>query len=106
MKVESKQSTKITNGAKKLSPDEIKAKIKSKFGKDLNEKPKMKEEVPTDTADIKTKGVSSSKEANFGDVGKNDPNSDLTQNKLKDLLKTGGFQFNERERKALSQILK
>ena len=104
MKVQSEQPTKITEAPKKLSPEEIKARIKSKFGKDLNEQKAKK--VVEDKVEVKKKGVSSSKDENFGDIGSNDPNSELTQSKLKDLLKTGSFQFSERERKALSQILK
>ncbi len=104
MKVQTGEPTKITKEApKKLSPDEIKAKIKSKFGKDLTKK---KAKPIADKAEISKKSAKSSGEKEFADVGSNDPNSDLTQNKLKDILKTGAFQFNEGERKALAQILK
>lgn len=39
------------------------------------------------------------------DVSKNDPNSPETTEKLKSILSTGAFQFNEKEREALSKIL-
>lgn len=39
------------------------------------------------------------------DVSKNDPNSPETTEKLKSILSTGAFHFNEKERDALSKIL-
>lgn len=39
------------------------------------------------------------------DVGKNDPTDTNVHEKLKDILQTGAFSFNEKERKALSSIL-
>ena len=90
--------------SKKPSPEDIKAKIKAKFGKDLNEKPKV--EKIEDKNEVRgEKGVKASSEDGFGDIGTNDPNSKETQEKLKGLLKSGAFQFNDREREALSSIL-
>ena len=39
------------------------------------------------------------------DVGSNNPASDVTQEKLRLILKNGGFSFNQKEQAALSQIL-
>lgn len=40
------------------------------------------------------------------DVGINDPNAPETRGKLQTLLSSGGFKFSEKERQALSEILK
>jgi hypothetical protein len=40
------------------------------------------------------------------DVGKNDPNDEMTRSKLQTLVTSGGFNFSEKEREVLSQILK
>ena len=53
----------------------------------------------------KKKGVKNSTEAGFGDVQSNDPNSEVTREKLRALLKTGAFSFNDGERSALNDIL-
>lgn len=39
------------------------------------------------------------------DVGVNDPNDETTREKLKNVLSSGGFQFSEKERATLGQIL-
>jgi len=39
------------------------------------------------------------------DIAKNGPQSEETRSKLKHILQSGGFQFNEKEKQALSQIL-
>ena len=39
-------------------------------------------------------------------VGANNPASSMTQEKLKSLLKSGAFHFNENEKKVLAEILK
>ena len=39
------------------------------------------------------------------DIGLNDPNSQSTTEKLKDILKTGAFSFNQKEKAALAKIL-
>ncbi len=102
MKVETSQPTNITKPKEKLSKEEIQAKISAKFGKKAAPKaPKIVE----DKVEIedKTKNVDSKE---FGDIKTNDPNSQVTQDKLKEILKTGAFQFNEKERKTLAKILK
>lgn len=40
------------------------------------------------------------------DVGRNDPTDTNVQEKLRDILKTGAFSFSQKEKDALSQILK
>ncbi|MFT6632167.1 MAG: hypothetical protein ACJAS4_002129 [Bacteriovoracaceae bacterium] len=103
MKVESEQSTKITTAPRKMSPDEIKARIKSKFGKDLSKKKPIK--AVEDKVEV-SKQAKKTGETPIGDIGSNDPKSDMTQSKIKGLLRNGGFEFSEGERKALSSILK
>jgi hypothetical protein len=106
MKVESTQPKKITNSKpKKLGNSDIEAMLKAKFG-DKIQKRKAKP-VPIDKAELHSKkGVSNSAEPEFGDVKSNDPNSEMTQVKLQGILKMGGFDFNDKERLALSKILK
>ncbi len=41
-----------------------------------------------------------------GAIGNNDPNSLMTREKLKELLRSGAFSFNESEKKVLAEILK
>jgi hypothetical protein len=60
------------------------------------EKKEITEEVD---ATVKAEEVAS-------DVGKNDPSDPHTRGKLQTLLSSGGFNFSEKEREALSQILK
>jgi len=104
MKVESQKLHTNNDSPKKLSQEEIKAKIKAKFGKDLNDRPKPSK--IDDKVELHSKGgVKSTSDEDFGDIGKNDPAHTMTQDKLKDILKTGAFSFNEKERKALSEIL-
>ncbi len=40
-----------------------------------------------------------------GDVGKNDPNDSNTRSKLKEAVKMGSFNFSQKEREVLNQIL-
>lgn len=106
MKVENSQSKNITKATpKKLGNEDIKAMLKAKFG----DKIKKKAPRPVEKEDVdlhSKKGVSSSDEPEFGDVKSNNPKSKLTQEKLKGILKMGGFNFNDKERQALSKILK
>ena len=89
--------------SKKLSADEIAAKVASKFGKEAVIK---KKDPPKPSAEVDTADIHSKETVAHGDIGKNDPNSELTREKLKGILKGGGFNFNDKERKALAQILK
>lgn len=91
---------------KKLSRNEIKqadirAKVAGKFGK--NVLPKTKE----DKVEISVKAHKHPEpgDDNFTDIKDNNPNKEETRVKLQRLLKMGGFQFSEKERAALSEIL-
>lgn len=89
--------------SKSLSKDEIRAKIQDKFG-DVK-KPAKK--IVKDKVEIsKSVGVKSQGEIGFGDLGVNDPNSEDTQEKLRGILKAGAFNFSDKERAALGEILK
>lgn len=57
------------------------------------------------TADIKSKSSAKEDITLKSDIGINDPKDEVTQEKLKGLLTTGGFNFSDKERKALSSIL-
>lgn len=91
---------------------ELKAKLRAKFGdkyvkaKSINEKRAKEKAKDTDKIEIsKNAKAKSTKNVVIGDVKDNSPDSDLTQAKLKGLLQTGGFHFNDKEREALSSIL-
>ncbi|MEX0798386.1 MAG: hypothetical protein WD025_03030 [Bacteriovoracaceae bacterium] len=84
------------------SKEEARAKIEEKFGVKLGEK---KEKEPDVVVSINKKGEKKVEEGSFGDIKNNDPASEVTQEKLKGLLASGGFHFNDKERAALSQIL-
>ncbi|MCO4753131.1 MAG: hypothetical protein KC478_01550 [Bacteriovoracaceae bacterium] len=104
MKVNSAQHDNTTKPAakKKPTPEEIKAKVQAKFGIEIG-KPKKKE--PDTVVSIDKKGEKTVSKEGFGDVKNNDPNAEVTQEKLRAILKTGAFAFNDKERKALNQIL-
>jgi hypothetical protein len=103
MKVQSEQPTKITKAPIKISPEEVKARIMSKFGKDLNKKKPIKVE---DKVELSKREASKSSEKVIGDVGKNDPTSEETHSKIRHMLKAGTIHISDRERQALSKILK
>lgn len=100
---------KITNTdqTQSISQNEIQKRLKEKFGDKfqpiLDKKTEKKDEVSI----ISKKKIEKELTENpvIGDVGKNDPRSEETQEKLKAILKTGAFEFNERERGALQEIL-
>ncbi|MBT4790748.1 MAG: hypothetical protein HON90_04190 [Halobacteriovoraceae bacterium] len=104
MKVNPDSQLNNSKPQKKLSKNDIQQKIQAKFG----EKAQVKKAKPpvVDKVELESSGVKSSNKPGFGDVGVNDPNAEMTQEKLKGILKSGGFDFNERERKALTTILK
>ena len=83
---------------------EIQQKLKAKFGDKVlpKNKPKVDEAEVSDKA--KQKVAIGSEE--FGDIKTNNPNAEETREKLKALLKTGAFNFNDKERSALKDILK
>jgi hypothetical protein len=104
MKVDSSASKNITKKtSEKLSHDDIKAKLKAKFG----DKIQKKEAKPVeDKVDLKGKKGLKEGEPEFGDIKSNDPNSVATHEKLKGILKSGAFQFSDKERSTLAKILK
>ena len=82
------------------SDQEIRAKIQAKKGHkvQLSRKAKLKK--------IKEKSAEDFDKSNFvSDIRDNDPTSKNTQNKLRKIIETGGFQFNENERQVLEDIL-
>jgi hypothetical protein len=106
-------STITTNhvASKLLTKDDVHAKLAKKFGHQKIESLTAPVSAPSDDVKLevsgKTKEVKSfATPANMVNIGGNDPSSSETQDKLKYLLQTGAFQFNEKEREALQQILK
>jgi len=104
MKVNSTQSQNIQKTPKKPSKEEIEAKIKAKFGVEVNKQAKAKKDEDV-VVSIDKKGNKEVSVDGFGDIKNNDPNSETTQEKLKAILKTGAFDFNSKERSALKTIL-
>lgn len=104
MKVNSAQSQNIAKSPKKPSKADIEAKIKAKFGVDMEEKRAEKKEADV-VVSIDKKGKKEISEEGFGDIKNNDPNSEVTQEKLRSILKTGAFDFNPKERETLKNIL-
>lgn len=105
MEVQSARPTKNTQSAKpKMSKEQIEEMVKAKFG---DKAKKVKKAPVEDKVEIKSadKGVKNSEEADFGDVKSNNPNAAETREKLKEILKTNAFSFNDGERRALADIL-
>ncbi len=108
MKVDSASSQNID---KKMSKDELKVKLAAKFGKDIgNAKAKAEAKAKAKAAaeaDIskKAKNKDHIDKEGFGDVKKNNPNSDVTRDKLRGILKMGAFNFSDKEKAALGDIL-
>lgn len=98
----------------KISQEEIMAKVEAKFGKKAVKKPAEAEAAApapkSDSIEIskaaKIKKSIDDKDVVIGDIGKNDPAEDITKEKLKGLIKSGGFNFSDKEREALGEILK
>lgn len=86
---------------KKLSPEDIAQRVAGKFGN----KASIKKAAPAPAVDTKVE-LNSKETITHSDVGSNNPASELTKEKLRGLLKGGGFDFNGKERKALAEILK
>lgn len=99
MKVNNTQSSpqKAKQSSKKLTKSDIQARIQARFGKQAELK---QPRVVQDTVELNSKGSSAS-----ADADNNDPDSTVTRDKLRGILKAGGFDFNAKERKALSEIL-
>jgi hypothetical protein len=99
----------------KISQEEIMAKVEAKFGKKAGQKAKSedKDAAPAPKSDsieisksAKIKKSIDDKDVVIGDIGKNDPKEEITKEKLKGLIKSGGFSFSDKEREALGEILK
>lgn len=84
----------------------VEDKIRAKFG-DKFKKAKVQNKKNKDTKEISKKATKKAnrKNVSVGDIKENSPDSEVTKEKLKALLKTGGFHFNDQERSALSDIL-
>lgn len=107
MKVNS-ASTPIQSGPaepKRPGKEAIQAKLREKFGKNFGEKKAEKKSEPDTVVSIDKKGKKEVSKEGFGDIKANNPTSEVTQEKLKGLLRTGAFQFNDKERAALDAIL-
>ena len=93
---------------KELSDRDIRSKIeKMKMKKDVKTtKPKgngVKSDMP---GDVSAKVVNAQGEPIKSDVSKNNPNDPAVREKLRELLKSGAFSFNQKEKGTLAQILK
>jgi hypothetical protein len=116
MKVNAVQSQeKPTISNKERERQEIRKKIAGKFGDKFKTKNEINEIKSKKLAELKKDKIelsdSAKKKAHidpegFGDVKNNNPKSEDTQMKLKGLLRSGGFQFSDKERAALGKILK
>ncbi len=105
--------------ASDLSRSEILSRLKNhKEGKDkvaslkvnseIKENIEAKKKQQTKVEGVSKEGQESVEDKDHllaSDVGANDPKAPETQEKLKDILKTGAFKFSEKERKVLSSIL-
>lgn len=97
----------ISSSTKSInSKSSLKNKLKAKFGNKFSKAEKLNKLKELEKVEVskKSKKLANS-ESSFGDVKDNNPQSDLTQAKLKGLIRSGGFQFNDKEREALSKIL-
>lgn len=104
MKVQSKPTPLADR--KRPSASEIRKKIEQRQQEQQKEATKV--EIASKNNETKAQSPSAVKhsdEENFGDIGKNDPKSEQTQEKLRHILRTGAFHFNERERAALEAVL-
>lgn len=105
MKVNSASTS--SQASSRPSKEAIQAKLREKFGKDFGKKPEKSEKKEDSAAvvSIDKNGKKKVSKEGFGDVKNNDPTSEVTQEKLKGLLRSGGFNFNSKERAALDAIL-
>ena len=93
---------------KNLSDRDIRAKIERMKMKNEVKAPKpIHNEVKSDMpGDVTAKVVNAQGEPIKSDVSKNDPKDPVTQEKLRAILKSGAFSFNQKEKGALADILK
>lgn len=88
---------------KKLTKEQIKAKLSEKFGEKIRTQGPKKQKTE-DSVEVKGKPTVDHTGLKT-DIATNDPSSAETQEKLRSILKSGGFDFNQKERKALADIL-
>ena len=87
--------------SKRLSESEIRAKIRDLETNNDDYKLEIstpKKEIPQET-DLESEAPPVS------DIGVNDPNSEVTQEKLRQVLRSNAFGFSDKERETLSSIL-
>ncbi len=80
-------------------------KVNNEIKKVAKEETPVAEEVKAEGSEKAKEGAEEKDHLLASDIATNDPNSPETQEKLKDILKTGAFKFSEKERKVLSGIL-
>lgn len=101
MKINNATSAPISK--KKSSQEEINNRLKEKFGSKI----KTKKPEPAQEPAAKAEEIKQNFNVNqVATVGENAPDSEVTQDKLREILKTGAFDFNQKERKVLANILK
>ncbi len=66
---------------------------------------KLQQENPSKIKSSSSKGPNTKDYILDSDIGNNDPNKEITREKLKGILAVGGFKFSEKERDVLSKIL-
>lgn len=103
MKVGKQQSQNVNNSLKpapkKLTQEQIQAKIKTRFGdKAVPKKPEVKSNPK--------QMIENGKKMEKGEAESKADLAASRTDKLRAALKTGSFAFNEKERKALGEILK
>lgn len=110
--------------SKENAPDKVDQKTdntqralsRTPWDKQLETKEKVPEVKTAEQAEQKAKSLTGesqgegikvidTKEEAVGDVGKNKPDDPMTRSKLKHALSAGSFQFSEKERAALGEIL-
>ena len=103
MQVNGAQGQKVLS-KKEQEKIDIQKKLQAKFGDKIM--PKKKSKVDEAQVSDKAKKKVAIGADEFGDIKTNNPSSEETREKLKALLKTGAFNFNDKERSALKDILK
>lgn len=85
--------------------DKIKAKLAEKFGDKFKPVKKGDSTVVISKEAHEKAEKAKAEKAIEGDIKSNDPNSEETKEKLRGLLMSGTFAFNDKERDALNEIL-
>lgn len=100
-----------------LSAQEIRERVAKGLGKDISDKTKLSnsgKKWGNSFMDNGTEGTKANAENGeaaqasdkpVGDINSNDPNDAVTQEKLRDLVAKGGFNFSEKEKQVLAGIL-